>query len=100
MSKNDKFLENLYYGKIVPWERRTTNLPGGQELVRQIGKDHAYLDSVLSEADRTVLERMYDNLSRLALAEACASFKDGYRLGGRAVLAAAEEPTFDSEQPS
>ena len=96
MNKNDEFLEELFYGKIAPWERKNADLESGKELVHQIGIDHTYLDSVLSEADRDVLEHMLDLLSRLAMAESCASFKDGYRLGGKAVLAVIS----DKENPS
>lgn len=87
MSKNDKFLEDLFYGRITPWEIKLTDITGGKQLLRKIDKDHTYLDSVLSESDRMVLDHMLELLSRLALSESFTSFKNGYRLGGKAVLA-------------
>ena len=73
-------LEQLYYGKIVPWENNNDQSPRSQELRDLIDKDIHSLSDMLSDEGRSMLERFLGNRSELADLAVCGTFKDGFRL--------------------
>ncbi len=73
-------LEQLYYGKIVPWENNNDQSPRSQELRDLIDKDIHSLSDMLSDEGRSMLERFLENRSELADLAVCGAFKDGFRL--------------------
>ncbi len=54
-------LEDLFNGKITPWERRSEFTPKERDVERQIGEEKAYLLSRLSVDDAKRFER-YETL--------------------------------------
>lgn len=88
-------LERLYYGKIVPWENNNDQSPRSQELRDLIDKDIRSLSDMLSDGERSMLERLLENRSELADLAACGAFKDGFRLGAQFTM----DTFYSSKQP-
>ena len=61
-------LDQLYYGKIVPWENQ-------------------WLKKALCDKEKEVLGRLLENASELERLQVCEGFKDGFRLGIQLVVA-------------
>ena len=80
-------LDQLYYGKIVPWENRRSNTPEMDSLSGQVDKDIQWLKKVLGDEERNVLGRLLENASELERLQVCEGFKDGFRLGIQLVVA-------------
>lgn len=74
-------LNQLYYGKIVPWENRNDKTPEMEPLSEQVDKDIERLEKLLDDAGKKVLERLLDNSAELERQMVCEGFKDGFRLG-------------------
>ncbi len=74
-------LNELYYGRIVPWERGIPKTPEYKEANKDINKEKAFFKQILSEEEYKrleVLENMYTNTSDIESADA---FSYGFRLG-------------------
>ena len=80
-------LDQLYYGKIVPWENRRSNTPEMDSLSGQVDQDIQWLKKVLGDEERNVLGRLLENASELERLQVCDCFKDGFRLGIQLVVA-------------
>ena len=63
-------LEQLYFGRIVPWENRNDKTPEMERLTQ-----------LLDEDGKKILERLMDNRSELESRQILEGFKDGFRLG-------------------
>lgn len=74
-------LNQLYYGKIVPWENRNDKTPEMGPLGEQVDQDIERLEKLLDDAGKKVLERLLDNSAELERQMVCEGFKDGFRLG-------------------
>jgi hypothetical protein len=74
-------LNQLYYGNIVPWENRNDRTPEMEPFSDQVDKDITYLEGLLDDEGKKVLERLLDNSAELERLQVCEGFKDGFRLG-------------------
>lgn len=74
-------LSRLYYGEIVPWENRNDKSPEMVSISEQVNKDIEYLEKLLDEDNKMVLERILNNRSELESQMIFEGFKDGFRLG-------------------
>lgn len=74
-------LNQLYYGKIVPWENRNDKTPEMEPLCEQVDQDVERLEKLLDDEGKKVLERLLDNSAELERQMVCEGFKDGFRLG-------------------
>lgn len=74
-------LNQLYYGKIVPWENRNDKTPEMEPLSERVDKDIERLEKLLDDEGKKVLERLLDNSAELERQMVCEGFKDGFRLG-------------------
>lgn len=74
-------LNQLYYGKIVPWENRNDKTPEMEPLSEQVDKDIEKLEKLLDDEGKKILERLLDNSAELERQMVCEGFKDGFRLG-------------------
>lgn len=74
-------LNQLYYGKIVPWENRNDKTPEMGPLGEQVDQDIERLEKLLDDEGKKVLERLLDNSAELERQMVCEGFKDGFRLG-------------------
>lgn len=80
-------LNQLYYGNIVPWENRNDRTPEMEPFSDQVDKDITYLEGLLDDEGKKVLERLLDNSAELERLQVCEGFKDGFRLGVQLVIA-------------
>lgn len=74
-------LDQLYYGNIVPWENRNDRTSEMEPFSDQVDKDITYLEGLLDDEGKKVLERLLDNSAELERLQVCEGFKDGFRLG-------------------
>lgn len=74
-------LNRLYYGHIVPWEKRNDKTPEMEPFNDQADQDIQFLENVLDDEGKKVLERLLDNSAEMERLMVCEGFKDGFRLG-------------------
>lgn len=74
-------LNQLYYGKIVPWENQNDKTPEMEALSEQVHRDIESLEKLLDGEGKRILERLLDNSAELERWLVCEGFKDGFRLG-------------------
>ena len=74
-------LEQLYFGRIVPWENRNDKTPEIEQCSEQVYQDVERLTQLLDEDGKKILERLMDNRSELESRQILEGFKDGFRLG-------------------
>ena len=77
----EDIIDQLYFGRIVPWERQVEKPPEIEKYSDQVCEDIEYLQKRLDEVGKTVLERFLDNQSELERFQVKESFKYGFRLG-------------------
>lgn len=73
-------LEQLYFGRIVPWENRNDKTPEMEQCSEQVYRDTEHLTQLLDEDGKKILERLMDNRSELESHQILEGFKDGFRL--------------------
>ena len=83
-------LNELYYGRIVPWENRNDQTPELIPVKEQISTDIECLKGLLDEAGNRLLERILDNNAEMEIHMVCEGFKDGFRLGMQLTAAGME----------
>ena len=77
----EDIIDQLYFGRIVPWERQVEKAPEIEKYSDQICEDIEYLQKMLDEVGKSVLERLLDNNSEVERFQVKESFKYGFRLG-------------------
>ena len=77
----EDIIEQLYFGRIVPWERQVEKLPEIEKYSDLVCEDIEYLQKRLDEVGKSVLERLLDNQSEVERFQVKESFKYGFRLG-------------------
>ena len=83
-------LEQLYFGRIVPWENRNDKTPEIEQCSEQVYQDVERLTQLLDEDGKKILERLMDNRSELESRQILEGFKDGFRLGVQLTVAGLE----------
>ena len=77
----EDIIDQLYFGRIVPWERQVEKPPEIEQYNNQIYKNIECLQKLLDEVGKNVLERFLDNNSEVEQFQIKESFKYGFRLG-------------------
>lgn len=77
------FVNDLYYGRISPWERKRTRRLQGAELCARIEQEKAYFARILSKEDCGRLEQLEDLYTMQHEAERLESFYQGLKIGAR-----------------
>lgn len=80
-------LNQLYYGKIVPWENQNDKSPEMETLSEQLDQDIESLKKLLDGKGKKILECLLDNSAELERRLVCEGFKDGFRLGVQLAVA-------------
>lgn len=93
----EDIIDQLYFGRIVPWERRVEKPPEIEKYSDQICEDIEYLQKLLDEVGKSVLERFLDNQSEVERFQVKESFKYGFRLGMQLAVAGLEKSTINME---
>ena len=85
-------LEDLFYGKITPWE----DCPGNTEELRGLNQKMSQLSEILEERldkeTRSLLDQYLSNRADMEALLSCDSFKTGFRLGVQIMMAVYKEP--------
>lgn len=76
----EDIIDQLYFGKIVPWEKQVEKSPEIKQYGDQVCEDIEYLRKLLDENGRKVLERLLDNGSEIERFQIKESFKDDFAL--------------------
>lgn len=76
----EDIIDQLYFGKIVPWEKQVEKSPEIKQYGNQVCEDIEYLRKLLDENGRKVLERLLDSGSEIERFQIKESFKDGFCL--------------------
>lgn len=79
-------LHELYYGKIIPCERRSRNKEELQEIVRKIGEEEKYLTSKMSPDDCVRFDNLSDLYYKLSDMEEYEVFAYSFSMGARFML--------------
>lgn len=61
----EDIIDQLYFGRIVPWERQVEKTPEIEKYSDQVCEDIEYLQKRLDEVGKSVLERLLDNNSEV-----------------------------------
>ena len=85
-------LEDLFYGKINPWE----DCPGHIEELRSLNQKMSQLSEILEKQldkePRSLLDQSLSNRADMEALLSCDSFKTGFRLGVQIMMAVYKEP--------
>lgn len=82
----NEFLEDLYFGRISPWDSRETITPEMQEVQKRIQDAVQKLEERLSEDNILLLESILSDYGDYEGLADCRAFKDGFRLGVKCAM--------------
>ena len=85
-------LEDLFYGKINPWEDCPGNIEEFHGLNQKMSQLSAILEERLDKETRSLLDQYLPNRADMETLLSCDSFKTGFRLGIRIMMAVYKEP--------
>ena len=88
----DDVLEDLFFGKIDPWENRPSNMEEFHLLNQKMSQLSAILEERLDKETRSLLDQYLSNRADMENLLSCDSFKTGFRLGIRIMVAVYKEP--------
>jgi hypothetical protein len=74
-------LRELYFGKVIPWERKNRKCVEQLEVVRKIEEEERYFRDILSQEDRERFKALIDLCSDLAMSEECELFSYSFTMG-------------------
>ena len=74
-------LEQLYFGRIVPWENRNDKTPEMEQCSGQGLSGWRHLTQLLDRDRKKISRQLMDNRSELESHQILEGFKDGFRLG-------------------
>ena len=76
-------IEELYYGNVLPFERRTPK--GGEypRIVKHMSRNEESLIETLTEAQKEIFEKFKANQAELNSIDEVTSFAIGFKLGLR-----------------
>lgn len=83
----EDIIDQLYFGRIVPWEKQAKLPPEIEKCRDQVYADIECLQKELCEHANQVLERLLDNGSEVERFLIREGFRDGFRLGMQLAVA-------------
>ena len=84
----DNILHDLYYGKVIPWERKTSEMPEYQAVQEKIDTAFSYFENNFSHEDCTRIEDFRSLIIELATVDEVDIFVLGVKLGTKIALEA------------
>ena len=87
----DTVLDDLYFGKLRPWEEMEELTPEMQEATAEMNAEIQSLDAHLSEEAKRIFEDVMSSRAYLECLRLAESFKMGFRLGGQKILSVLSE---------
>ena len=76
----NSILEDLFNGKIFPYDNLIPKDPGFPELAKNINNTENYLRSLLSDMDKATIEKLIIMRDDLSTMENLETFSRGFRL--------------------
>lgn len=83
----NNILNDLFFGKIVPWEDRPENIEEFRRLNQQLSQLSDTLEERLDKETQALLDQYISDRADLESMFQCDSFKTGFRLGAQLMLA-------------
>lgn len=83
----EDIIDQLYFGKIVPWEKQVEKPPEIEKCSDQVYGDVERLQQLLGEEGKKILERILDNSAEVERYMIQENFKYGFRLGMQLAVA-------------
>ena len=80
-------LEQIYYGKIAPWDSQRHGTPAIEKLKAQVSSETERLERLLDKEGKALLDQLLDDNADLEGQMVCEGFKDGFRLGAQITAA-------------
>ena len=74
-------LEELFYGRLSPWEEIPNDDPSIAQLIRQQSKIRTTLEKSLGDSDKNLLSEYLESRADLEQKLYCHYFKIGFLLG-------------------
>lgn len=84
-------LNDLFFGKIVPWENRPESIEEFHRLNQRLGQLSDTLEERLDKETQALLDQYISDRADLESLLQCDSFKTGFRLGVQLMLAACKK---------
>ena len=84
-------LNDLFFGKIVPWENRPESIEEFRRLNQRLGQLSNTLEERLDKETQALLDQYISDRADLESLLQCDSFKTGFRLGVQLMLAACKK---------
>lgn len=84
-------LNDLFFGKIAPWENRPENIEEFRRLNQRLGQLSDTLEERLDKETHAILDQYISDRSDLESLLQYDSFKTGFRLGVQLMLAACKK---------
>ena len=84
-------LNDLFFGKIVPWENRPESIEEFRRLNQRLGQLSDTLEERLDKETQALLDQYISDRADLESLLQCDSFKTGFRLGVQLMLAACKK---------
>ena len=91
MQMPNDILNDLFFGKIVPWENRPENMEEFRRLNQRLGQLSNTLEERLDKETQAILDQYISDRADLESLLQCDSFKTGFRLGVQLMLAACKK---------
>lgn len=84
----NNILNDLFFGKIAPWEDRPENIEEFRRLNQQLSQLSDTIEERLDKETQALLDQYISDRSDLESLLQCDSFKTGFHLGVQLMLAA------------
>ena len=88
----DDVLEDLFFGKIDPWENRPSNMEEFQLLNQKMSRLSDALDELLDDEAKSLLDQYLSSRASMETLLSCDSFKTGFQLGAQIMMAVYKKP--------
>ena len=88
----DDVLEDLFFGKIDPWENRPSNMEEFHLLNQKMSRLSDTLDELLDDEAKSLLDQYLSSRASMETLLSCDSFKTGFQLGAQIMMAVYKKP--------
>lgn len=88
----DDILDDLFFGKIDPWENRPSNMEEFHLLNQKMSRLSDALDELLDDEAKSLLDQYLSSRASMETLLSCDSFKTGFRLGAQIMMAVYKKP--------
>ena len=88
----DDVLEDLFFGKIDPWENHPSNMEEFQLLNQKLSRLSDALDELLDDEAKSLLDQYLSSRASMETLLSCDSFKTGFQLGAQIMMAVYKKP--------